>query len=79
MAAAFETVSLFKRMGANPTRAALIARARSITSAGNPFLLPGISVKTGKSDGFPIQQVQLQRWTKGRWVPFGGLWTSNRL
>jgi branched-chain amino acid transport system substrate-binding protein len=79
MAVAFETVSLFKRMGANPTRAALIGRARSITSAGNPFLLPGISVKTGKGDGFPIQQVQLQRWTKGHWVPFGGLWTSNRL
>jgi branched-chain amino acid transport system substrate-binding protein len=79
MAVAFETVSLFKRMGANPTRAALLARARSITSAGNPFLLPGVSVKTGKGDNFPIQQVQLQRWTKGRWVPFGGLWTSNRL
>jgi branched-chain amino acid transport system substrate-binding protein len=79
MAVAFETVSLFKRLGANPTRAGLIARARSITSAGNPFLLPGISVKTGKGDNFPIQQVQLQRWTKGRWVPFGGLWTSKRL
>jgi branched-chain amino acid transport system substrate-binding protein len=79
MAVAFETVLLFKRLGANPTRAALIARARSITSAGNPFLLPGISVKTGKGDNFPIQQVQLQRWTKGRWAPFGGLWTSNRL
>jgi branched-chain amino acid transport system substrate-binding protein len=79
MAVAFETVSLFKRLGANPTRAGLIARARSITSAGNPFLLPGISVKTGKGDNFPIQQVQLQRWTKGRWVPFGGLWASKRL
>jgi branched-chain amino acid transport system substrate-binding protein len=79
MAVAFETVSLFKRLGANPTRAALIGRARSITSAGNPFLLPGISVKTGRGDNFPIQQVQLQRWTKGRWAPFGGLWTSNRL
>jgi branched-chain amino acid transport system substrate-binding protein len=79
MAVGFETVGLFKRLGANPTRAGLIARARSITSAGNPFLLPGISVKTGKGDNFPIQQVQLQRWTKGHWVPFGGLWTSNRL
>ena len=79
MAVAFETVSLFKRLGANPTRAGLMARARSITSAGNPFLLPGISVKTGKGDNFPIQQVQLQRWTKGRWVPFGGLWVSKRL
>ncbi len=78
MAVGFETVSLLKRMGANPTRAALMVRARSITSAGNPFLLPGISVKTGRGDGFPIQQGQLQRWTKGKWVPFGGLWASQR-
>jgi branched-chain amino acid transport system substrate-binding protein len=79
MAVGFETVSLLKRTGANPTRAALMARARSITSAGNPFVLPGISVKTGRGDGFPIQQGQLQRWTKGKWVPFGGLWESKRL
>jgi branched-chain amino acid transport system substrate-binding protein len=78
MAVAYETVGLFKRLGANPTRTALIARARSISSAKNPFLLPGVSVKTGKGDNFPIQQGQLQRWTKGRWVPFGGLWTSKR-
>ena len=78
MAVAYETVGLLKRLGANPTRAGLIARARSITSAGNPFVLPGISVKTGKGDNFPIQQGQLQRWTKGRWVPFGGLWVSKR-
>ena len=56
-----------------------MARARSITSAGNPFLLPAISVKTGRGDGFPIQQGQLQRWRGGKWVPFGGLWSSNRL
>jgi branched-chain amino acid transport system substrate-binding protein len=79
MAVAYETVSLFKRLGANPTRAGLMGRARSITSPGNPFLLPGISVKTGKCDGFPIQQGQLQRWQGGKWVSFGGLWTSNRL
>ena len=79
MAVAFETVSLFRRLGANPTRAALMARARSITSPANPFLLPGIAVRTGKGDNFPVQQGQLQRWTKGKWVPFGGLWTSNRL
>jgi branched-chain amino acid transport system substrate-binding protein len=78
MAVAYETVGLLRRLGANPTRAGLMARARSMTSAGNPFLLPGISVKTGKGDSFPIQQGQLQRWTKGRWVPFGGLWTSKR-
>jgi branched-chain amino acid transport system substrate-binding protein len=79
MAVAYETVSLFRRMGANPTRAALLARARSINSPKNPFLLPGIAVKTGRGDNFPVQQGQLQRWTKGKWVPFGGLWSSKRL
>ena len=78
MAVGYETVALFKRLGANPTRAGLIKAARSITSPGNPFLLPGISVKTGPGDNFPVQQGQLQRWTKGHWVPLGGLWTSKR-
>jgi branched-chain amino acid transport system substrate-binding protein len=78
MAVAFETVSLFRRLGASPTRAGLMARARSISSAKNPFLLPGVSVKTGRGDNFPIQQGQLLRWTNGRFVPVGGLWTSKR-
>jgi branched-chain amino acid transport system substrate-binding protein len=78
MAVGYETVSLFRRLGANPTRAALMARARSISSAKNPFLLPGVAVKTGKGDNFPIQQGQLLRWKNGRFVPVGGLWTSKR-
>jgi branched-chain amino acid transport system substrate-binding protein len=78
MAVGYETVSLLSRLGANPTRTALMARARSISTPKNPFLLPGVSVKTGKGDNFPIQQGQLQRWTKGRFVPVGGLWTSKR-
>ena len=78
MAVGYETMSLFRRLGTSPTRTALMARARSISSASNPFLLPGVSVKTGKGDSFPIQQGQLQRWTKGRFVPVGRLWTSKR-
>ena len=77
MAVAYETVGLLKRLGANPTRAALMVRASLDHERGNPFLLPGVSVKTGKGDSFLIQQGQLQRWTKGRWVPFGGLWVSS--
>jgi branched-chain amino acid transport system substrate-binding protein len=79
MAVAYETVSLFKRIGANPTRAGLMARTRSMNDPSNPFLLPGVAVKTGPGDGFPIQQGQLQRWTKGHWVPFGGIWNSKKL
>ena len=78
MAVAFETVSLLRRLGANPTRTGLMKAARSMSSAKNPFLLPGIVVKTGAGDNFPVQQGQLQRWTKGRFVPVGPLWQSKR-
>ena len=78
MAVAYETVSLFRRLGGNPTRARLMAAARSIASRANPFLLPGIEVRTGRGDAFPVQQGQLQRWQRGRWVPFGPLWASKR-
>ena len=78
MAVAYETVGLFRRLGANPTRVRLMVAARSISSGKNPFLLPGVVVKTGKGDNFPIQQGQLLRWTNGRFVPVGGLWTSKR-
>jgi branched-chain amino acid transport system substrate-binding protein len=76
MAVAFETVSLLRRLGTSPTRAGLMARARSIRSAGNPFLLPGVAVRTSRADAFPVQQGRLVRWQSGRWRPFGGLWSS---
>ena len=76
MAVAYETVNLLKRLGASPTRAGLMKAARSMNDPSNPFLLPGITVKTGPGDGFPVQQGQLQRWSKGKWVRIGGIWTS---
>jgi branched-chain amino acid transport system substrate-binding protein len=76
MAVAYETVLLFERLGATPTRAKLMARARSITSAGNPFLLPGVTVRTSATDGFPVEQGRLRRFDGRRWVSFGGLWST---
>ena len=78
MAVAYETVGVLKRLGANPTRVGLMKAARSLNDPKNPFLLPGVVVKTGAGDSFPVQQGQLQRWTKGRWVPVGGIWQSKR-
>jgi hypothetical protein len=75
MAVAYETIALLERAGAAPTRTRLMALARSIASAGNPFLLPGVAVRTSRTDGFPVQQGRLQRFGKGRWLPFGGLWS----
>jgi ABC-type branched-subunit amino acid transport system substrate-binding protein len=76
MAVAFETVALLRRLGGNPTRAGLMAAARSITNPGNPFLLPGVAVRTSRADAWPVEQGRLHRRTNGRWRPFGGLWST---
>jgi branched-chain amino acid transport system substrate-binding protein len=76
MAVAYATVEVLQRAGRNLTRAGLLARARTLNSVSNPFLLPGIQVRTGPGDGFPIEQAQLRRWRDGAWRSFGGLWRS---
>jgi branched-chain amino acid transport system substrate-binding protein len=74
MAVAYETVKLLKATGKTPTRAAVLAQTRKLNDASNPFLLPGIAVKTSATERFPLEQALLQRWSKGRWTSFGGLW-----
>ena len=37
-------------------------------------MIPGIFIKTGPNDRFPIEQMLLQRWQKSSWRSFGGLW-----
>jgi branched-chain amino acid transport system substrate-binding protein len=74
MAVAYTTVEVLRAAGRNLTRAGVMAKARSLNSVSNPFVLPGIKVKTGRGDGYPIEQGLLQRWSKGSWQSFGGLW-----
>jgi branched-chain amino acid transport system substrate-binding protein len=62
MASAFTLVDALKKAGKSPTRAGVMAAARSLNEANNPFVLPGIVVKTSRTDPFPMQQVALQRW-----------------
>jgi branched-chain amino acid transport system substrate-binding protein len=66
MAAAFTLVDTLRKAGKNLSRAGVMAAARSLNEANNPFLVPGIVVKP------PIQQVALQRWSGGRWNIFTG-------
>jgi branched-chain amino acid transport system substrate-binding protein len=76
MAVAHTTVEAFRLAGRNPTRAGVMAAVSRLSSKANPFLLPGVVVKTTRTDRFPIEQVQLQRWRngpKGHWNAFGGL------
>ena len=74
MAVAWTAVDALKRAGKDLTRASLVAVLDNFNSAGNPFLLPGIAVKTAGHDHFPIEQMLLQRWQGGAWKSFGGLW-----
>jgi branched-chain amino acid transport system substrate-binding protein len=74
MAVAFTTVEALERAGKNLTRAGLMRVAANLNVANNPFLLPGITVKTGPGDRFPLEQMLLQRWERGGWKSFGGLW-----
>jgi branched-chain amino acid transport system substrate-binding protein len=71
MASAHSFVTALKRAGRTPTRAGLMRALTTLDDSGNPFLLPGIQVKTTPSDRFPIKQARLQRWTNGRWVGYG--------
>jgi branched-chain amino acid transport system substrate-binding protein len=73
MSVAHTFVEALKKAGKNPTRAGIMKAAGSLNVTNDPFLLPGISVKTGAGDHFPLDQARLQRYHNGHWVSFGGL------
>lgn len=74
MAVAYTLVDVLRKAGPNATRAGVLRQARSLTIPANPFLLPGIQIKTKGADQFPIEQMLLQRWERGGWRSFGGIW-----
>jgi branched-chain amino acid transport system substrate-binding protein len=81
MSAAHSFVEALRKAGRNPTRSSLMAALARLNSRNNPFLIPGVAIKTGRTDRFPIEQVQLQRWSvnrqrDGRWAAFGPLQRS---
>jgi branched-chain amino acid transport system substrate-binding protein len=49
-----------------PTREAFMDAARHLDET-PPILLPGIEVKTGDGDGYPIEAMQIQRFNGQRW------------
>jgi branched-chain amino acid transport system substrate-binding protein len=73
MASAYTMVDTLRKAGKNLTRQSVMRAATHLTERGNPFVLPGIVVRTTPSFRFPITQVRLQRWSNGSWHPFGKL------
>ena len=73
MAFAHTMVTALRGAGRNLTREGLLRAATHLNERDNPFLLPGISVRTSPTSYYPISQAQLYRYRKGRWQPFSGL------
>jgi hypothetical protein len=73
MSVAYTMVDTLKHAGVNPTRQSLLAAATHLNEKTNPFLLPGIVVKTGAGDRHPLDQVQMYRYHAGVWHVFGPL------
>jgi branched-chain amino acid transport system substrate-binding protein len=73
MSVAHSFVEALKKAGKNPTRASIMKAVTHLNVHNDPFLLPGVVVKTSSTDHFPLDQARLERWHKGRWVAFGGL------
>jgi branched-chain amino acid transport system substrate-binding protein len=73
MASAYTLVDALRHAGKNLTRAGVMKAITHLNERGNPFVLPGIVVRTTPSDHFPIAQVRLERYRKGHWAYFGAL------
>jgi branched-chain amino acid transport system substrate-binding protein len=70
MMAAYTMVDALKHAGRNPTRDSLLKAATHLNEV-NPFLLPGLTVKTTSSDYFPIAKTYLVRYQHGFWNVLG--------
>lgn len=73
LAAGYALVDVLRAAGPRPSRQSVLAAARRLVEADNPFVLPGIVLRTGADDGVAIEQAGLQRWTGARWTAVGGL------
>jgi branched-chain amino acid transport system substrate-binding protein len=78
MASASVMVDALRGAGKNLSRKSLMKAVLHLNIKNNPFVLPGITIKTSPTDRWPIEQAQLERWHAGRWHPFGKLVSAPR-
>src|SRR5258708_15186451 len=73
VAVAYTMVDVLKKAGTNMTRKNVMDIAGNQLNETNPFLLPGVVVKTTSSDHFPITQEQVITWSGTGWTLKGSL------
>ena len=66
-------VQVLKQAGDNLTRANIMKEAANLDLV-LPMLLPGVNVKTGPDDFYPIEREQLQRFDGKTWQLFGKIY-----
>lgn len=82
LAVGWTFVDALEHAGKNLTRAGLMKALRHLNESGknaNPFIYPGMTVKTSKKRNFPMEQLKLIRWSGGKtgdWHSFGKLYTG---
>jgi branched-chain amino acid transport system substrate-binding protein len=78
---AWTFVHALKHSGKNPTRPRLMKALRTMNTSKNPFLYPGITLKTSKLRTFPMEQLIMTKWSGGAtgdFHPFGKLLSGVR-
>ena len=72
MTVAWTMVQTLRKAGRNLTRAGLLRAAQHLDLS-NPFLLPGIRLRTSATDYRPLEQVFLYRYDNKQWVKASGI------
>ena len=78
---AYTFVDGLRHAGKNPTRSGLMKALRKLNELHNPFVYPGMTVKTSKQRTFPMEQLKLIRWSGGKtgdWHAFGKMYNGIR-
>jgi branched-chain amino acid transport system substrate-binding protein len=66
-------VEVLTRCGDDLSRDNVMRQAASLKGLQLPLLLPGIVVNTSASDHAPLEQMQMMRFSEGRWERFGSV------
>jgi branched-chain amino acid transport system substrate-binding protein len=72
MAVAYTMVDTLRKAGRSPTRASVLRAATHLDET-NPFLLPGVRIKTSPNDYYPLDKVKLARYRGSQWQFVGTL------
>ena len=62
---------VLRNCGDDLSRENIMKQAAALKSVHVPMLIPGIMINTSASDHAPLEQMQMMRFSEGRWTKFG--------